>query len=67
VFFLLAMDLIRLDTAVVIATWGGLGLIGFYGYWAARLSGAPVVRALVQAALVAAVGGLVILFKALLH
>jgi hypothetical protein len=68
VFFLFAvMGLIELDTAFRIAKWGGLGLIGFYGYWAARFSGAPVPRALVQAALVAAVGGIVIVFKALLH
>src|SRR5687767_12308663 len=68
VFFLLALvDLIELDTAFAIATWGGLGLIGFYGYWAARFSGAPVPRALVQATLVAAVGAVVIIFKALVH
>jgi hypothetical protein len=68
VFFLLAVvHLIELDTAFVIAKWGGLGLIGFYGYWAARFAGAPVPRALVQAALVAAAGGIVIVFKALVH
>jgi hypothetical protein len=68
VFFLLAlMHLIELDTAFAIAKWGGLGLIGFYGYWAARFAGAPVPRALVQAALVAAAGGIVIAFKALIH
>jgi hypothetical protein len=68
VFFLLALvHLIHLDTAFAIAKWGGLGLIGFYGYWAARFAGAPVPRALVQAAMVAAVGGALILFKALLH
>ena len=68
VFFLLAMvHLIELDTAFAIATWGGLGLIGFYGYWAARFAGAPVLRALAQAALVAAIGGIVIVFKALVH
>jgi hypothetical protein len=68
VFFLLALvHLIELDTAFAIATWGGLGLIGFYGYWAARFSGAPVPRALLQAALVAAIGGIVIVFKALVH
>jgi len=68
VFFLLALvHLIELDTAFAIARWGGLGLIGFYGYWAARFSGAPVPRALIQAALVAAVGGIVIVFKALVH
>ena len=67
-FFLLAVvHLIELDTAFTIATWGGLGLIGFYGYWAARFAGAPVPRALVQAALVAAAGGIVIVFKALVH
>jgi hypothetical protein len=68
VFFLLATaHLIQLDTAFAMAKWSGLGLIGFYGYWAARFAGAPVSRALVQAALVAAVGGALILFKALLH
>ena len=61
------VHVIELDTAFTIATWGGLGLIGFYGYWAARFAGAPVLRALVQAALVAAVGGIVIVFKALVH
>src|SRR5688500_4525054 len=68
VFFLLALvHLIELDTAFAMAKWGGLGLIGFYGYWAARFAGAPVPRALLQAALVAAVGGIVIVFKALVH
>ena len=68
VFFLLAgVHLIELDTAFAIAKWGGLGLIGFYGYWAARFAGAPVPRALLQAALVAAAGGIVIAFKALIH
>jgi hypothetical protein len=68
VFFLLsAVGLIRLETAFDIAKWSGLGLIGFYGYWAARFSGASTFRALVRAALVAAVGGAVIAVKALLH
>jgi hypothetical protein len=68
VFFLLAVaHVIALDTAFELAKWTGLGLIGFYGYWAARLSGAPVTRALVQAALVAAIGGVVIAFKAVIH
>ena len=68
VFFLLALvHLIELDTAFAIAKWGGLALIGFYGYWAARFAGSTVPRALVQAALVAAVGGIVIVFKALVH
>jgi hypothetical protein len=68
VFFLLAVaDVIRLDTAFTVAKWSGLGLIGFYGYWAARFAGASMSRALVQAAMVAAIGGALILFKALLH
>ena len=67
-FFVLALvHVIELDTAFAIATWGGLGLIGFYGYWAARFAGAPVLRALAQAALVAAIGGIVVVFKALVH
>jgi hypothetical protein len=68
VFFLLVVvGLIELSTAFAVAKWGGLGLIGFYGYWAARFSGSPVPRALVRAAMVAAVGGMIIVFKALLH
>jgi hypothetical protein len=68
VFFLLAVvHLIELDTAFTLARWSGLGLIGFYGYWAARFAGAPVPRALAQAAAVAAIGGIVIAFKVLIH
>lgn len=68
VFFLLAVvHLIEVDTAFAIAKWGGLGLIGFYGFWAARFAGTPVLRALVQAVLVAAVGASLIAFKALVH
>jgi hypothetical protein len=68
VFFLVAaVGWIELDTAFDLAKWSGLGLTGFYGYWAARLAGTPVPRALVQAAMVAAVGGVIIVVKALLH
>lgn len=67
VFLLAALGVFHLDTAFAVAKWTGLGLIGFYGYWAARFAGAPVSRALVQAAMVAAVGGALIVFKALLH
>jgi hypothetical protein len=46
VFFLLAaLGLLRLDTALRLRSGAG-GLIGFYGYWAARFAGAPVTRAL---------------------
>jgi hypothetical protein len=68
VFFLAAtVGWIGLGTAFGLAKWSGLGLIGCYGYWAARLAGAPVPRALLQAVLVAAVGGAIIVVKALLH
>lgn len=68
VFFLLAaVHVVALDTAFALAKWCGLGLIGFYAYWAARFAGAPVPRALAHAAAVAAIGGLVIAFKALVH
>jgi hypothetical protein len=68
VFFLLeVLNVVELDTAFTLARWSGLGLIGFYGYWAARFAGAPVLRALAQAAAVAAIGGIVIAFKALVH
>ena len=60
-------DSVQVDTAFTLAKWTGLGLIGFYGYWAARFAGAPVHRALVRGALVALVGGALIVLKSLLH
>jgi hypothetical protein len=39
VFFLLAAGgVIRTGAAFALAKWGGFGLIGFYGFWAARAS-----------------------------
>ena len=68
VFFLLAvLGAIELDTAFDLAKWTGLGLIGFYGFVAARYAGAPVSRALIQGAGAAAIGGALIAFKALVH
>ncbi len=68
VFFLLAVvHVLELPTAFTLAKWSGLGLIGFYGYWAARFAGAPVPRALAQAAGIAAIGGVVIVFKSFVH
>jgi len=66
-FALSTVGLIGLETAFAVAKWGGLALIGFYGYWASRFSGASIVGALLRAALVAAVGGALIIVKALLH
>jgi VIT1/CCC1 family predicted Fe2+/Mn2+ transporter len=68
IFFLLSVvGLLELDTAFTLAKWSGLGLIAFYGFCAGRLSGASIGRSLLQAAAVAAIGGAVIAFKALIH
>ena len=68
VFFVLAMiGVLELETAFTISRWSGLGLIGFYAYLAGRLAGESRRRALLQAAAVAAVGGMLIAIKALLH
>jgi hypothetical protein len=68
VFFLLAaLGLLELDTAFTLAKWSGLGLIGAYGFVAARFAGAGVWPALLQALAVAAIGALLIAVKALVH
>ena len=67
-FFLLsALGVMEVATAFTVAKWTGLGLIGFYGYWAARFAGAAGHRALVRGALVALVGAGLIALKALVH
>ena len=68
VFFILAAaDAMEVETAFTVAKWTGLGLIGFYGFCAARLAGAGLARALVHATAVALVGALLIGLKALIH
>jgi len=68
VFFLMAaLGLFSVETAFSIAKWSGLGLIGFYGYWAARFAGATVPRALFKGALVALIGAGLIVLKSLVH
>jgi hypothetical protein len=68
VFFLLAaVDVIEPHTAFTVAKWSGAGLIGFYGFVAARLSGAALVPALLQALAVCVIGLLLIGLKAVLH
>jgi hypothetical protein len=68
VFFLLSvLGFYEVDAAFSVAKWSGLGLIGFYGYWAARFAGAPAHRALVKGTLVALVGAGLILLKSLVH
>ena len=68
VFFVLAAaGALELDTAFRLAKWSGLGLIGAYGFAAARLDGSSMARSLAHAVAVAAIGALVIGIKALVH
>jgi hypothetical protein len=53
--------------AFTLSKWSGLGLICGYGFLAARLSGAGIVRALVHSAAVGVIGGVLIALKAVLH
>jgi VIT1/CCC1 family predicted Fe2+/Mn2+ transporter len=66
-FLLAALGALSSDTAFAISRWSGLGLIGFYAYVAGRLAGESRVRALLQAAAVATVGGMLIAVKAIIH
>ena len=58
---------IELGTAFSLAKWSGLGLMSFYGFAAARLSGADLKGSLLQALAIGAIGALVIAIKALVH
>jgi VIT1/CCC1 family predicted Fe2+/Mn2+ transporter len=68
IFFLLSVaGALETETAFEAAKWSGLALTGFYGFCAARLSGAGIPEALGQAAAVALIGGFLIGLKALVH
>jgi hypothetical protein len=68
VFFLVAAaGGIEDATAFKLAKWSGLGLIGFYGFCAARLGGARLRASLLHALAVGAIGAVVIVIKALVH
>jgi hypothetical protein len=66
-FVLAAFGVMDLDTAFTLAKWTGLGLIAIYGFAAGRLSGSSFRGALLQGLAVAAIGGALIAFKALVH
>ena len=66
-FFLAAAGVFEGHTAFTLAKWSGLGLIGFYGFWAARLTGKSHGHSLLHAVAVGAIGALIILVKALVH
>ena len=68
VFFVLASaGAIELDTAFEVAKWSGLGLIGFYGFYGARLEGKAHSAAALRALVVMAIAAALIAFKSLLH
>jgi VIT1/CCC1 family predicted Fe2+/Mn2+ transporter len=68
VFFILAAaDAIEQDTAFTIAEWSGVGLIGFYGFWAARLAGESLRGSALRALAAGLIGVFLIAIKALLH
>jgi hypothetical protein len=68
VFFVLAAaGAMETQTAFTAAKWSGLGLIGLYGFCAARLAGAGIPGAVLHAVAVGAIGGMLIALKALLH
>jgi hypothetical protein len=68
VFFVLAVaGAVEVDTAFDLAKWSGRGLIALYGFLAARLSGAPLMAALVKSGAVASIGAFLIVLKALVH
>ena len=67
-FFLLSVaGAMEVETALALAKWSGLGLIGVYGFSAARLAGAGLPAALAQATTVALIGAFLIVLKALIH
>jgi hypothetical protein len=68
VFFVLASaGWMEPENAFKAAKWTGLGLIAFYGFAAARLSGASLAKSLLQALAVAAIGIALIAFKSFVH
>ena len=68
VFFVLAaIGVIERGTAYTLAKWSGVGLICLYGFLAARLAGARMSRAIIQAVLVGLIGVGVVSLKSLTH
>jgi hypothetical protein len=62
-----ATGIIALGTAFTVAKWSGFGLLFVYGFVAGRASGSGYGRALAHGAAVGAIGGVLIVIKALLH
>ena len=68
VFFVLAaVGVMETKTAFRLATWSGVGLIGFYGFAAGRLAGEDVAASLLQGLGAVLIGVAIIVVKALVH
>jgi hypothetical protein len=68
VFFVLAAaHAIEEDTAFTIAKWSGVGLVGFYGFCAARLAGESLSASVLRGLAAGLIGAFLIALKALLH
>jgi hypothetical protein len=68
VFFILAAaHAIEQETAFTIAKWSGVGLLGFYGFAAARLAGDGLSASALRGLAVGLIGAFLIALKALLH
>jgi VIT1/CCC1 family predicted Fe2+/Mn2+ transporter len=66
-FFLAAIGVMKVDTAIDVSKWSGLGLIAFYGFCGARLTGLGNRRAVVEALAVGAIAAALIGLKAIVH
>ena len=66
-FIVAAVGLIELETAFTLAKWSGLGLICGYAFFAARLAGSSVGRAILHMAVLGAIAGALIALKAVVH
>jgi VIT1/CCC1 family predicted Fe2+/Mn2+ transporter len=66
-FLLAAAEVIDQDTAFTIAKWSGIGLLGFYGFWGARLAGKSPSTSALRALAVGLVGAFLVALKALVH
>jgi hypothetical protein len=66
-FVLAAAGAMQVDTAFMVAKWSGVGLIAFYGFTAARMSGTRIPGALLQGLGIGAIGVILILLKSLVH
>lgn len=61
------LDILRDETAILLAVFGALLELGTSGAYAARSSGAGIPMTIVSAAVAVALGGAVVLLKVLVH